>query len=433
MLKNKKTFYQRRPPKSPKGGLFENIVQKNVLILKTMFFFKPPLGVGGLFLIFLLIIPLSINAQSKKNTKKVTPDIAVVQADFDHVGKVLRSYSIPYKLINYGDLEDKNIFKKYRVIFFPSGMEKKIESNLIVTPVGKSVGTVEYKKRSKIIDSKIISKNIKDYIENGGFAYFSGYSYKLLDDTFDVFDYYYDFPYMGLEGRIVVDHTGDMWNYTSYNTSAMYMTFPGWIVVKSIDQGKILSSANVKTARGKKRAVVSSFFNRGDGAFLYCSYYSTIYSTFKRFNVYRIVGTDLLNRLYEKSNIWEQKVTGSVADAFHRGEAVRTYRFSKKKGDNYLYFVSGTETFQIDIYDGNMKLLQSRDSFDREQQFFIPAVKDDMYIVKVFPTTKKRWSRFAIIAVSGGKMFPYKTRFMIFFGILLLIVVGYFLVRIFRR
>ena len=401
-----------------------NLIHKFVLIVKATVSFKPPLGVGGLIFLIFLFLPISTFAKN---------DIAVVDADFDQVDKVLKSYHISYDLIKYSDLENFNFIKKYRVIFFPSGIEKKIESNIVVTPFGKSVGTVEYKKNYKPIDLELVSKNLKKYIELGGYAYFSGYSYGLLDKTFNLFEYYYDFPNLGLEGRIIADHIGDMWNFTSYNFTAMYMTFPGWIVLKSVDNGEILSTAKIKTALGEKSSVISSFFYRGSGGFLYCSYYSTIYSSFKRFNVYRVVGTDLLNRLYKTTNKWEQEVTGSVSDAFHKNEVVRTYRFVLNKGENYLSFVSQSEAFQIDVYDSDMKLILSEDSFDKEQEFLLNSDKKKMIIVKLFPSSKKRWSRFALTMASGSKLFPYKTKFMIFFGIIFISIFGYIAYRFFKR
>ncbi len=359
------------------------------------------------------------------NSLAASGKIAVVEGTYDNVETVLKNYRIPYDLIKLRDLNNIRQLNRYTSLFLPSGVEIPLHKKIKLVAAGTRIKSVKLSKDALEADEVKISRNIKTFIEKGGSVYFSGYSYRYLQLAYNLLTFFNNFPYMGMPGRIITENSGDLYRFSLRKRSPLYITFPGWVVVKSAHDADILSTALLNTPRGEKKGPISFVIRKGTGEALFTSYYSTVFSAFRRFNIYRIAGNHLLKKLYDESERYQQSVTGRVADSIQRGEISRTYRFNLKAGNNTLYFASDSNDYRLDIFDKEMSLVLSLESINKDISFDREEAGDTICFVRVYPVSENRYGIYSLISAKGNRYFPYYKTTAVVFAILLLIALAF--------
>ncbi len=351
--------------------------------------------------------------------------IAVVKNRYDNVELVLDNYRIEYEVIKLVDLEKAELMKQYRAIYLPSGVDSSIESSINVLARSSRIESVSLKSDYQEADQKKIAENLRTFVEKGGAVYASGYSYKYLQGAFNSFRFYEDFPFIGMSDRIVATLYGDLLNFNIDSRFAMYFNYPGWIVIKSARDAEVLAKASTDTARGKRDTVVTAFLRRGAGVALYTCYDSTVHSEFRRYNIYRIAGAQLIDSTVKLAEgKWGQKASTRLCDAVHNGEPTRIYAINLSSGTNTVYFKARGGSYQIDILDENRALLVSTDIQDREQIIDIPEGAKDYCYVKIYPSSESRYDLFAIVSAHGIRSFPYFFRTVLIGGIIIVLAIA---------
>ena len=132
-----------------------------------------------------------------------------------------------------------------------------------------------------------------------------------------------------------------------------------------------------------------------------------MFSYFRRFNIYRIAGAPITDRLEKEARRWGQNITGRIVNAIHEGEYAEMHRVDLKKGSNTIYFFSEKEFYQIDIVDRNLSLIESRDLLRREQTFTVKSAGDDYCYMKLYPYAGDRFGLYGIVSASGWRIIPY--------------------------
>ncbi len=346
-----------------------------------------------LFLIT-IFISLSLNLAAENR-------IAVVEGRYDNIKLVLGTYHIPYDTIKFKDLANKEIYSRYSSIFFPSGISAPQETNIDVSIQGKNIQSVALSKDFFELDQEQFKENMREFTENGGASYFSGYAFKYLARIYDSFEFFYDFPYMGIPGRIEAAVKNDLARFSLRKKSALYMGYTGWITLKNVKDAEVLSEARFSTPRGEKFGPISVLLKKGDGEILYTSYYSTVYSEFKRFNIYRVAGFPLAKKLSETAGGLFQNVTGRISDAFLKGENSRTYFFNLGEGSNRIYLSSEGSSFMFEVYDSDMSMIASVENSSLSQTFDIDSQEKDYCFVKIYPADSSRFHIFSILSAEG--------------------------------
>jgi hypothetical protein len=250
------------------------------------------------------------------------------------------------------------------------------------------------------LDPDIFKKNLKRFTKNGGSSYFSGYAFKQLAMAYDDFEFFDNFPYMGIQGRIETDIKGDLARYSLKRKIGLHMDYTGWVTLKHVSGAEILAEGAFQTPRGEKFGPISVLIHDG-GEILYTSYYSSVYNDFKRFNIYRIAGNYLRKKSLDKVKSHFQEPTGLIIDSFLKDESSRTYYFNLTTGYNTIYFISDSPSYMFEIYDRNMTIIISKDYKDAEQSYTIKSPKDDYCFVKVYPPGKERFAMYSIISAHG--------------------------------
>ncbi|HOO70754.1 MAG TPA: hypothetical protein PK926_03255 [Spirochaetota bacterium] len=359
--------------------------------------------------------------------------IAVVRSTYDPVDRVLSSMNIKYDLIEFHDLEEGSVFKKYDVMFFPCGMNYPLEMNVSVLSRGVNIQSVALKNKIYEPDKEKIAAKVRAFLKAGGYAYFSGYSFDLLQQAFGIFHFHDNFPYMGLPGRIESVLKGDLANFTMKESMALYMGHSGWITLDSVDNADVLARAAYATPRGEKEGPITCTGSVGRGFFLYTVYHDTVYSDFRRFNIYRVLGARLIDRLDREAAFWDQKISGNIADAMHGNENSRTYLFKMMKGTNSVYFTSSARPFQVEILDRSFSIIESHDCFDRSQEFTVYSDKDDYGYIRIYPASNDRYSLYSVVTAHGIRLIPYFFTALIVLGGIALLSGIVFLVVFFSR
>jgi hypothetical protein len=360
-----------------------------------------------LLIFFLMLGFMGLSPAAERQSSAGKPSVAVVGSRFDPIEKVLDTYHISYDLIKFDDLEKAETLTGYRTVFFPCGLEKPLHEKINLSLQGRSISSVTLKQNDRDSNYSIIGENIRDFINHGGTAYFSGYAFRLLQEAYEPFTFFSGFPYMGIPGRIEATLKGDLAAFCLENEMALYMTHPGWIAVEYARNAEILATATYETPRGEKTGPISMIMSRGSGELIYTSYHSTVYSDFRRFNVYRILGHELIEEAGKKARRWNQTIQARICDAIHEGENVRVYRVKVEKGSNSIYFNGGRNRYLVEIFDGAMNLIESRDTHESRMEFTVKSDKDGRCFIRIFPASGERYSRYALVGASGRRLIPY--------------------------
>ncbi|MCL1864365.1 MAG: hypothetical protein FWF73_00960 [Spirochaetes bacterium] len=334
--------------------------------------------------------------------------IGVVKSRFDNIEIVFDTYRINYDLLQMKDLENSEVFEKYDSIFFPSGILSDYEDNIDVSWQGKNHLSVKLSKNFFELNPDIFKKNLRRFTKNGGASYFSGYAFKQLAMAYDDFEFFDDFPYMGIQSRIEADIKGDLARYILKRKTGLHMDYPGWVTLKHVNGAEILAESSFPTPRGEKFGPLSVLIHDG-GEILYTSYYSSVYNDFKRFNIYRIAGNHLRKKALNKVKSHFQKPTGLIIDAFLKDETSRQYYLNLASGYNTIYFISDSPSYMFEIYDRDMSLIISKDYKEAEQSYTLKSSKDDYCFVKVYPPGTERFAMYSIISAHGYIIPPVVT------------------------
>ena len=353
--------------------------------------------------------------------------IGVVKSVFDPIEKVLLTYNIPHDVLDITDLEKNEILARYGAIFFPCGMEMPIHERIGIMADGNNISAVSLNKKFHETDDALIGKNIRRFVKNGGAAYFSGFAFKQLQSAFEPFDFFSNNPYIGEEGRVPANLSGDLSIFCNAKESVLYMTHSGWISIKSAKDGKVIAEGKYSTPLGEKEGPISVLFKRGRGEILYTSYHNTVYSDFRRFNIYRIAAHNMIESAAEAADRNGQKILARIGDAIHDDENVRTYRLPLKSGANTLYMLFDAAGFQIDLLSGSRKIIESRDSFEKEFSFNIYADEDSYCLVRIFPRKGIRFTKFAIISAAGMKTWPYYIKILLLAALAAAAIIAFFI------
>lgn len=365
-----------------------------------------------------LVVGNDAHARKKKMRIPAKPRklIAVIKSRYDDVEKVLQLFHIPHDVLTYRDLEIPEHVLRYRSLFVPSGIDNPMEESLDVYANNFRFKSVALKPDFYEVDKDKVAGTLRRFVRKGGSAYFSGYSYEFLQQAFDMLKYFDNFPFMGMPARIEVDVSGDLSLFSMKKRMALYMDHPGWVAIQSVRNAEVVAKGAFETPRGVRTGPITFLARRGGGELLYTSYDSTVFSDFRRFNIYRIAGAHLLERLEDEASRWGQTVTGRIVNAIHDGENAEMHRIVLKKGRNTIYFYSEKEFYQIDLVDRRLSLLESRDLLQREQSFTIQSPVDDYCYIRLYPYGSERFGMYTVISAAGMRIIPYLYQVLVFLG-----------------
>ncbi len=333
--------------------------------------------------------------------------VAVIKSRYDDVNKVLTAFRIPHDVLTYRDLETPKKIERYRSLFVPSGVDYPIEEMLDVYANNFRFKSVALKPDFYEVDKDKVARTLRRFVKSGGSVYFSGYSYEFLQKAFDMLEFFSNFPYMGMPARLEASVFNDLSRFSTKKRMALYMDHPGWIAIKEVRDAEIIAFATFETPRGVRSGPVSFLARRGSGELLYTSYDSTVYSDFRRFNIYRVAGAHIMERLEDEARRWGQAVTGRIVNAMHDGEYAETHRLDLAKGNNTIYFFSEKDFYQIDIVDSRLSLIESRDLLQREQIFTVKSAGDDYCYIRLYPYSNDRFGMYGVVSASGRRIIPY--------------------------
>lgn len=353
--------------------------------------------------------------------------VGVVDARFDRVGEFLKNMKIPFKRISYKDLEKAETYTKYRVIFFPCGIGHPVETNVDVLAQGRRIQSVKLKDNYYTIDLKKVYSYISDFIDMGGSAYFSDFSYTFLQGACQCFNFFDNFANMGLGGHLNMELFGDLKSFVKSNTESKYMYHSGWVVMESIKNAEIIINGYFDTPRGKRNGPIAGILHWGKGEALYTSYHNdSRMDELMRFFILRVLFRNLYDQMSEQVNDFGQKIRGRIVDAIMPGEYRRSYSFTLSPGANTFYFHNETTYFQIDVFDKQGNFIISRDRLQRSFSVDLNSdIKQD-YTVRVFPpVTGKKINPFVLVHAVGERRNPQmlKIILIIFSSIAVIILV----------
>ena len=371
--------------------------------------------------ITLLLLTLSLFTQSPflYAAERKDKPVAVVRGQFEKIDTVLNTYGIPFTIINYHELENPETLKAYRAVFFPCGVRKPIEESISVSASGYHINNVSLKGKLFTVNKKKVYNNIKEFVAGGGTAYFSDYSYFLLQGAFRTMYFFDDFPNMGISGTFPVTLKGPLKKFVSPHS--MQVTFPhsGWVAVREFSGSETLVQCSFDTIRGRKTGPLISMAKYGDGEMLYSSYHTDDYTNpLTRFIVFRIAYSNFIETIRNEIRRWEQQEEYIGSDIILDREYSRRYSIELKTGNNTLYLHAPGGSFQVDIFSSSGSLLYSRDGFDGSQVIDIGSRNNVPCVLYMYPSKASHMKIFSIGIASGARLFPHQSR--IFYGMILI-------------
>lgn len=367
------------------------------------------------------------NSEEKAVKEK---EVAVVRARFDNIEKILERYRIPYREIQYRDIEKAGSLDNYRGVFFPCGIGTHVETNVNILSRGTNVQAVFLKEDYHDIDFQKVCDNIERFIDDGGTAYFSGYSYEFIQKIYNCFEFYNNFPNMGVSGRINLSLKDDMNVFCRGDSINGFSPHSGWIVLKSVKDNDVLVSGTFKTVQGEKSGPVVTRMRSGSGELFYTSYHGSRESEeFKRFLVYRVAFRYLADLAVREAEKWEQEINNSVIDSIRSWEKFRIYPIQLYKGANSIHFISDEGFFQVDLYDREYNLVVSSDLRRKQFSVDVDFEDDDYFILKVYPANPRSCGAYSVVTASGKRIIPYYNK--IIYGLIFIFFV--LIIYIFKR
>lgn len=353
--------------------------------------------------------------------------VAVVKGEYDKIGNMLRKARIPFTEIAYSDLDREETYLHYRAIFFPCGIDLPIETSVSVLSQRRGIHALVMKEDCNI-DEKKFSQHITRFVEDGGSAYFSGYSIKYLQRAYNAFEFFDGFPNMGLSGRIEICYKEDLIRFSGSKRGIVPISHSGWISLKSVKNSVILAEGTFETPRGCRTGPIAVVLPRGRGEVLYTSYYGNTDIDLIRYIVYRVAFRDLLTGLSDYVLESRQRIVGGYVDSIFKNEYSREYLLKLVKDDTTLFFSSSGINFQIDIRDSKKNFVSSVVSNKRRFSIDIPSKIGNQCFVKIYATGRCFYKPYAVVIASGRSISLIPVNF-VFLLIPALPIVAFFLIR----
>lgn len=350
---------------------------------------------------------ISLSADSKK-PKALR--IGIVENQYDHAEAYLTKAKIDYSFIKYRDLEKESTYKSYDVIFFPCGAELPLTSSVNILSRGTHIEGVTLNDQYYKIDMKLTGKYIKKFIEEGGSAYFSDFSFRYLQDALSPFSFYKDFPYIGLPGQVKCTPSGELFSYMQ-GPAYLSLYHSGWIVPSEISNAETLLSGDCETPLGIKNAPLASLIRREKGNAVYTTYHdSSDPFGIMRYLIFRTIYKNNIDEAEDYISKWEQTKLSIVVDRTLSGESSRVYRMKLKKGRNYLYFRADSGVWQIDIFDAKGSFLFTKENTGTDFVYFIKSPDGTDITVKIIPLDPSKFNVYTASTAAGFRIFPYYLR-----------------------
>ncbi|HSV98023.1 MAG TPA: hypothetical protein VLM75_13970 [Spirochaetota bacterium] len=360
--------------------------------------------------VFAVVVLLALPAVAAGPVK-----VAVVASRYDSVEKWLQACRIPYTVIKYADLNDPDLYIRYDALFFPSGMEPPPETSINILSRGTSIQGVTLREGHYELDRKELARKLRAFIDGGGSAYFSGYSWDILHGAYEDFSFFYGFPYIGSAGTIDLRLEDDLLGFVSMPRFSAHMPFSGWVAVKSIGDADVLAGGRFQTPRGEKEGPVIARLKRNRGEAYYTGYYAgEIGNPIMRFLIIRVAFRRLLTALEASAGRWDQTSGITLVDMLLPGETSRRYAVPLRKGRNTIYFGSDAGFFQADVYSGD-EIIASRQTWDKVFSLDVRAAGEGPYGLRVYPAGNGRHIPFAISVKHGPRLIPYFWRVVLVF------------------
>ncbi len=343
------------------------------------------------------------------------PRVAVVANSYDNVEKWLDLCRVPYRSIGYAELDDPAIYGRFDAIFFPSGMEPPPETNINILSRGTSIQGVTLKQGHYSLDRKKLARNLRAFIEGGGSAYFSGFSWDILHEACGGFDFFNAFPYIGSAGPVELSPLGDLRCFVSSSVIPVNMAFAGWVAARSIAGADILATARFETPRGGREGPMIARLRKKRGEAYFTSYYAgEAGNQVMRFVVLRVAHRNILDWLEETAGRWDQSPGVTVVDMLLPGETSRRYALPLERGCNTVFLGGPGGHFQADVYRGE-EIVASRQSWERVTAVDVRVGEGGTYGLRVYPAENGRAIAFAVSVKHGPRVFPYFKRAMLGF------------------
>ncbi|MCX7678967.1 MAG: hypothetical protein N2316_07085 [Spirochaetes bacterium] len=351
--------------------------------------------------------------------------IGLVKGRFDQIEQLLDYYKIPYELIPFSDLEKKYALKKFHAVFFPCGTGRSLESNISVSASGYHIQQVQLKDLQKKINMSALSENIREFIENGGSGYFSDFSIDLVQRTYNCFEFYHDFPNLGISGKYSIKLSELLHSAINKKNIDVYMPHEGWVLIKRVNNGNTLAEGIANTPKGELNAIIISLLTRGKGEIIYSSYHSASKGDeIMRALIYRISKKSYLSYHMDEIKKWNQNPTSEIIDAILPGESVRTHRLTLTKGNNTIYFFAESGFFQVDLFTNAKQLVISKDTGKNIFSIDVHAIDPGEYFLSIYGNGNYLYVPYAIVVASGRRIIPYITPGRVLLGILALFIIS---------
>ncbi|MGL4370729.1 MAG: hypothetical protein ACRCUT_13815 [Spirochaetota bacterium] len=361
-------------------------------------------------IIIMLFFPLAVQmAYSGLTAAENLPPlrVGVAQNQFDRVDLLLKKYQIDHSMITYRDLEKESLYKKYDVLFFPCGVELPLTSSVNILSRGIHLEGVTLNDQYYKINMKLTGKYIREFIEDGGSAYFSDFSFRYLQEAFPVFSFYKDFPYTGMAGQVKAAVSGEL---SSYIEGSLYLNLShsGWVVPSDIKESIPVLSGDCETPLGIKNAPLSSLIKREKGLAVFTTYHD-VSDPFgiMRYLIMRTVYKRTADEAEGYVRKWEQNLLSLVVDKSLSGESARQYRLKAGKGSTYIYFRTDSGEWQVDIFDAKGAFLYSKENTGNEFIYKIKMPEKCDVIVKITPIDSRKFRVYSVASAGGFRIFPY--------------------------
>ena len=339
--------------------------------------------------------------------------VGVIESQYDHAERLLQKYKIPFTVIKYRDLEKESLYQQIDALLVPCGAEPPLTSSVNIMSRGTHLEGVTLNDQYYKIDMLLMGKYLRSFIEKGGSAYFSDFSFRYLQDATGSFSFFKDFPYTGLAGTVKAESRNDLSCYLQ-GSVFLTMSHSGWVAPAEVRNAETLLSAECETPLGTKAAPIAALISAEKGTAIFTSYHdeSDPFGIMRYCLLRTVYKTDIdAARRYIRK--WEQIHLSTIVDKSLAGETARQYRLNVLNDGAYLYFSADGGLWQIDIFNDKGQFLFSKDSIGREFNCYIPSHGGRTITVKVMPFDKERFHVYTASTASGFRIFPYYLRFLI--------------------
>ncbi|HON78018.1 MAG TPA: hypothetical protein PK544_05975 [Spirochaetota bacterium] len=374
---------------------------------------KPSIAVLTLIVTLFIVSPQLYGGDTQEKP------VAVVSGQFEKIDRILTHYGIPFTAIKYRDLANPATLKAYRAVFFPCGVRKPVEQSITVSARGYSIRNVSLKGKLFTINKKKVFQNIESFIAQGGTAYFSDYSYFLIQGAFKALTFFDDFPNMGLSGTFNATLKGSLKKFVSRDVIQVTIPHSGWVALKEFRGSKTLAQCTYDTVRGRKSGPLISLARHGSGTMMFTSFHTDDYNNLiTRYMVFRTAYSNYIQKIRDEIFRWEQNEEFVTSDAVLIREYSRRYAITLKTGNNTVYLHAPGGSYQVDVFSENGSLLFSRDGIAGPEPIDIGSREDIRCFLYIYPSPSSHMQAFAVGVASGARLIPHQSR--IFYGIILI-------------